>query len=200
MVSKIPVKKSSSLEAELKELFLESRKGNQESYQDFLGKISILLRAYFRKATTKSTADTIEDLLQETLISIHSKKHLYDDTQKISPWIYSIAKYRLIDAHRKKKVRQEVFGNEDEFENMFASEGDPESQLQLKESSSDGVEALLSELTDQQRLVLKLAKVEEKSIAEISKQTGLSSSAVKVTIHRALEALRKQFSGQKEKI
>lgn len=199
MVSKIPIKKSTSLETELKELFLKARTGDQSAYQLFLQKISILLRAYLRKSVKSSNTDTIEDLMQETLISIHSKKHLYDDNQKILPWIYSISKYRLIDAHRKKKVRPEVFGSEDDFENMFSTENDPESQLELKESASDGVDTLLSQLTEQQRLILKLAKVEEKSIAEISKETGLSTSAVKVTIHRALESLRKQFSAPKER-
>ncbi|HNF59716.1 MAG TPA: sigma factor-like helix-turn-helix DNA-binding protein, partial [Elusimicrobiota bacterium] len=54
------------------------------------------------------------------------------------------------------------------------------------------VEELLEGLTDNQRRAVVLAKMEGRPLAEVGARLGLSLSAVKVTIHRALGALRRK--------
>ncbi len=54
------------------------------------------------------------------------------------------------------------------------------------------VEELLEGLTDNQRRVVVLAKMEGRPLADVAAGLGLSLSAVKVTVHRALEALRRK--------
>ena len=42
-----------------------------------------------------------EDLVQETLIGIHSRRATYDPNQPFTAWVYGIARYKLIDEFRR---------------------------------------------------------------------------------------------------
>jgi RNA polymerase sigma-70 factor (ECF subfamily) len=182
------------LNTELREAFLKSRNGDQGAYHSFLLKISTPLRSYFRNACSPSDRENAEDLLQETLIAIHTKKHLYDETQPIMPWIYAIARYRLIDGFRRKKARPQTLSTPEDFEKLFATEITPETELATKQGHSIAAHELLSNLSEKQRAIVTLAKIDEVPLAEIAEKYGMTVSAVKVTIHRALKDLRAKLS------
>ena len=58
------------------------------------------LRAYFKGQLARvgrGPADA-EDLVQETLIAVHTKRHTYDRSQLLSSWVYAIARHR--QSHR----------------------------------------------------------------------------------------------------
>jgi RNA polymerase sigma-70 factor (ECF subfamily) len=56
------------------------------------------------------------------------------------------------------------------------------------------VERLLNTLPQNKRELVRLTKIEGLSTAETAAKLGLSESAVKVGVHRALKALAQQFS------
>src|SRR5258706_15126542 len=45
-----------------------------------------------------------EDLVQEALLAIHTRRHTYDPSQFFTPWVYAIARYKFIDYLRRTKV------------------------------------------------------------------------------------------------
>src|SRR3546814_13079632 len=49
-----------------------------------------------------------EDIVQETLLAIHMKRHTWRDDAPVTPWLYAIARYKLIDAFRRRGRRMEV--------------------------------------------------------------------------------------------
>jgi RNA polymerase sigma-70 factor (ECF subfamily) len=51
---------------------------------------------------------------------------------------------------------------------------------------------MLKTLPDKQRRVLRMVKLEGLSVEETSGRTGYSQTDVRVSVHRALKALRKQ--------
>jgi RNA polymerase sigma-70 factor (ECF subfamily) len=51
------------------------------------------------------------------------------------------------------------------------------------------VEKLLARLPEAKRRLVREVKLEGRAIADISAETGLSESAVKVTVHRALKSI-----------
>jgi len=63
--------------------------------------VSVLLRSYFKKKIFDT--NSVEDLLQETLLSIHKSRHTYFPDRPVGPWFYAIAQYRMIDFFRKQK-------------------------------------------------------------------------------------------------
>ena len=59
-----------------------------------LTQVSGRLRAYFmtRLAHAGLGAVESEDLVQEVLIAVHTRRHTYDPSQPFTPWLYGIAR------------------------------------------------------------------------------------------------------------
>jgi RNA polymerase sigma-70 factor (ECF subfamily) len=176
-------------EEKLKGMFLKAMSGDELSYAQFLSETSDLLKMFLSKMLSRSQSGIdVQDVVQEVLISIHNKRDLYDQEKDILPWLYAIARYRMIDFMRSLK-RQPNFSLIDEIlEDPFNLE--EELSLLLGESSG---EDLLKSLSPHQKKLVWLAKVDEKPLQEIADENDLSLSSVKVTIHRSLKALRKKI-------
>lgn len=95
-------------ETELKTLMLASRRGDAAAYRVLLAKLAPRLRAYYERRLTGvgHGAEKAEDLVRETLLAIHLKRHTYDSDSPFTPWLHAIARYRLIDHLRSNKMSQ----------------------------------------------------------------------------------------------
>jgi len=95
-----------SEEPELKALMLGGLDGDEAAHRALLVRLSIHLRAYFKGQLARigKTPTDAEDLLQETLIALHTRRHTYDRSQLLTPWVYAIARYRLVDYLRREKA------------------------------------------------------------------------------------------------
>ena len=49
-----------------------------------------------------------EDVVQETLLAIHLKRHTWRADGPVLPWVFAIARYKLIDHLRKNKIRASI--------------------------------------------------------------------------------------------
>ena len=76
------------------------------SHRALLEKLSRRLRAYYkgRLAGTGRGAAEAEDLVQETVLAIHLKRHTYDPAEPLTPWVHAIARYKLIDFLRRTRT------------------------------------------------------------------------------------------------
>lgn len=173
-------------EEKIKKLFLASLKGDEVSYQHFLMEVSILLGGYLKKSIGRRyLKEDTDDLVQEILISIHRKRDLFDTTKKILPWLYAVARYRLIDSIRSTIRGPALIELLDNFDSGLLVDEEV-SNLRGENNGSN----LLDGLSDIQKNILWLAKVEGMPLIEIAQETKLSHSLVKVSIHRALKSLR----------
>src|SRR5580765_5101097 len=73
--------------------------GEAEPYRRLLEELSRLLRAYYSRRCPPGL--DAEDLVQETLIAVHTRRATYDAGQPFTAWAYAIARYKLIDCLRK---------------------------------------------------------------------------------------------------
>src|SRR5712672_4337033 len=92
-------------EQELRSLMLAGLDGDATAHKALLTRLSANLRAYFKSHLArigKGPADA-EDLVQETLIALHTRRHTYDRSKLLTPWVYAIARYRLVDYLRRTK-------------------------------------------------------------------------------------------------
>ena len=93
-------------EPELRDLMLAGLDGNAAAHKALLTRLSANLRAYFKTHLArmgKGPADA-EDLVQETLIALHTRRHTYDRSKPLTPWVYAIARYRLVDFLRRTRT------------------------------------------------------------------------------------------------
>ena len=133
----------------------------------------------------------IEDLVQDSLIAVHNKRHTYLPDQPVTAWLHAIARYKLIDLLRARSVREALHDPIDD-ESAEALVAAPVEQA--GEARRD-LMALLADLPDKQRLPIQYMKIEGLSVRETVQRTGLSESAVKVGVHRGLKALATMIKG-----
>lgn len=176
----------------LSEAMAASLAGDELAYQNLLLVLAKRLRAYFRRRLPMRLSDH-EDLVQETLIAVHTKRHTYDPQQPLAPWVFAIASYKLIDWHRRHGRREALHEPVEDWQDVLADEhaaADPTAALDIR--------SLLAALPAKQREPIRLVKLEGLSVVEASAQTGLSVSAVKVGIHRGLKALAARIRSRGE--
>jgi len=157
--------------------------GDAGAYAEFLRDLAALLRGFFRRRLS-NLPNEIEDLVQETLLAVHNKRHTYQPEQPVTAWLHAIARYKMVDMLRARSGREALHDPIDEDFSALVSEAEPAAH----EARRD-LRVLLAQLPDKQRLPIEYVKIEGLSVAQAAQLTGLSESAVKVGVHRGLKLL-----------
>jgi RNA polymerase sigma factor (sigma-70 family) len=157
-------------------LMARSQQGDADAHAAVLRFCMQWLTRFF---SGKIHADQVQDLVQETLISIHTKRSSYDATRPFLPWLAAIARYRWIDRLRK-VYRTEMYGLELEPEAI-----DPEDGI----AASISIERTMQMLTGKQQTAITLVKLQGYSVAEAAEKTGMSESNIKMNIMRGIRKL-----------
>jgi RNA polymerase sigma-70 factor (ECF subfamily) len=171
-----------SAEQRLKTLFVKGLAGNASEYRSFLYELTRHLRGYLRKRIPQ-LHDDVEDLVQEILLAVHNARHTYRPDEPLTAWVHAIARYKLMDFFRTRTRRESLHDPLDEHDDIFT-----ESDDEAADARRD-IGKLLVHLPDKQRVSIMHVKLQGLSIAEAAQLTGLSESAVEVSIHRGLKAL-----------
>ena len=89
-----------------------SLNGEARAYRTLLQRVASHLRDYFcgRFAAVGQGATESEDLLQEVLIAIHTRRHTYDARQAFTPWLHAIARYKFLDYLRRRRSGERASG------------------------------------------------------------------------------------------
>ncbi|WP_343610973.1 sigma-70 family RNA polymerase sigma factor [Novosphingobium sp.] len=174
-------------EAQLKAWMIAGLGGDAVAHELLLRALVPLLTSFYRRRMRDADSD-VEDLVQETLISVHGKRATYDRDRPFTAWLYAIARYRLIDHVRRRKLSVPI----EDVETILMAEGFEEAL-----SARMDVEALLSTLSPKQARAIRETQVEGLSIAEAAEKAGLGESDVKVSVHRGLKTLAARLRGER---
>jgi RNA polymerase sigma-70 factor (ECF subfamily) len=170
------------VESRLKNLMLLSLGGDGAAYRVLLLELSERLRGYYRRRLGEGCSDA-EDLVQETLMAIHTRRASFDRKQLFTPWAYAVARYKLVDYLRRSQVRVSV--SVDDCEELFASDETEQA------AASRDVDRLLSRLPSGTSDAIRLTRIEGHAIEAAAERLGKSAAAIKVSIHRGLLRLSK---------
>ena len=185
---------ASSLEERLKSQFLAGGAGDAKAYASFLDLAAKIIRSNLRKTIPSSRShsrDLLEDLVQDVLLALHQKRHTFRPDYPILPWLFAIARHRWIDIARMISVRPQLLNWE---ESDFSAIADPNAEdlverAGLEFEAKEKVSEMLEILSPKQRELIRMAKLEELPLAEVAVRLGMSLSAVKVGVHRAMHKL-----------
>lgn len=150
--------------------------GDAVAYRHLLDEVGVWLRRYYVRRLPPSLVD---DVVQDTLLALHEKRHTYEPSRPFAPWLAAIARYKWID-----RLRTMKRARTDELTEDIAV-GDHGDAV----DSSMSLERLLGELKPAQAEVIRLVKLHGLSIEEAAARAGQSVSLVKVNIHRGLGRL-----------
>lgn len=168
--------------------------GDAAAYRSLLDRLSRHLRAYYkgRLARIGRSATEAEDLVQEALLAIHTQRHTYDPGEPLTPWVYAIARCKLIDHLRATKASVDDVPIEDAGEITARDD-------RIGAESAHDLHKLLSALPDQMRRAMQCVKLDGLSVAEAARRCSMSESAVKINVHRGLRALTAAIAREKRR-
>jgi RNA polymerase sigma-70 factor (ECF subfamily) len=169
-------------EHELHDLFLAGLDGDAGAYHRFLQRLGALLRGYFRRRL-QQLPDEVEDLVQETLMAVHTQRQTYRRGEPLTAWVHAVARYKLVDLWRRRERTEALNDPLDDDLAVFAT-----ADHEVGDTRRD-LSRLLDQLPTNQRLPILHTKLEGLSVQETAQLTGLSESAVKVGVHRGLKTL-----------
>ena len=175
-----------STEEELHAMMMAALDGGQVPQRRLLMAIALELRSYFERRLRGRETEA-EDLVQETLIAVHTRRATFDRTRLFTPWLFAIARYKLIDWVR----RQHAHVPLETLEHVLAGD-----DFELGLAAKIDVAELLATLPAKQSMAIRRTKIEGASIDDVARSDGLSVSDVKISVHRGLRALAARVRGQ----
>ena len=174
---------SASEETELAVLLRAAIDGDEKAYAAFLARVAARVRSIARSRITQGGVDP-EDVVQETLLAIHTKRHTWITDAPVLPWINAIARHKLVDAFRRRGRRMEI-----DLDDLAETLAQPEAEI----LSGREVGRALDSLAPGQRAVVSAISVEGHSIGETARKLGMNETAVRVALHRGLKAIARRF-------
>ncbi len=134
---------------------------------------------------------TAEDLFQETLIKVWKGFKSYNEQNKFSSWLFSIAHNVAVDSIRKESAKPPVRSFEDV--QTITSDSNPHNTFVEKETN-ELVMAAVSTLSEKQKQVFLLRQHSGMTFKEISKATNQPLNTVLGHMRYAVSGIRKKLS------
>ena len=168
-----------------KELYKKFLDGNNDAFGILMNKYkNNLIYFIFKYVKNK---DISEDIFQEVVLYILSKKEVYNFEFSFKTFIYTIAKSRALNYLKKEKKK---INYESNFENIAVEENLLEDIVFSKERQ-EKLKKVISKMSEDYQMVIYLAIIEDLSYKEVAKIMDKSESKIKNLLHRARIKLRK---------
>src|SRR3977135_881617 len=165
--------------------------GDSAAYNRLLTRLAPAVRAVARRGLGRAGLgpEEAEDVVQETLLAIHLKRHTWDPSLPLGPWVRAIAHNKLIDSMRRRGPRDHV-PTADGIRTRAGDRAEPTPiPVRLDEH--------LQSLPDRQQSVVRSISLDGASVRETAARLNMSEGAVRVALHRGLAALSAKFGTSK---
>ena len=166
----------------LDDLLRAANRGDQRAYGEFLREVTPLVRGIARARGGGLGADVIEDIVQETLLAIHQKRHTWREDMAVRPWLYAIVRYKVVDAFRARGRR--VAGADRGLRRGAAGA----SRSPTRPSAATPLR-VIGALDPRSARIVRAIGLDGASIAETSAALDMTETAVRVALHRGLKRL-----------
>lgn len=160
--------------------------GDQDAYRRLLESIAPYLRRLAARHGVHP--DAVEDVVQDTLTTVHQIRHTYAPERPFGPWLVAIASRRIVDALRRQgRAASREVPLDPDHETL------PGLGANLMEEAADArvLRDAIAQLPPGQRDAIQMLKLEEMSLKEAAVASGMTVGALKVAVHRGLKALRR---------
>lgn len=173
-------------------LMVAVQDGDKAAYATLLRDCEPVIRRAARRAGV--TDDRLEDVVQDTLLTLHNARQTYEPERSFIAWLSVIAQRRAVDVLRRsgRTGRREVHA--------------PVAYEMQPDDARDGAHALeiagevrslkeaIAGLSPVQREAVERLALREQTLAEAAADTGRTPGALKVNLHRAIKTLRERLA------
>ena len=159
------------------QLMVAAHRGDTRLYEQLLRELADVIERYIRSRF--GALSFTEDCVQECLLAIHTGRHTYDPRRPFRPWFFTIVRNKTVDLLRRSYA------------------GDSASTAALGQTHAETADApdeqifagdVLAQLQPNFRSALTLTKICGYTLAEAAERSGISESAMKSRVSRAVRA------------
>jgi RNA polymerase sigma factor (sigma-70 family) len=168
-------------------LALRCRRGDRAALEELIRTWEPRL-LYFIRRLVRDEADAW-DILQETWLKVVKGISSLSDPQRLTPWLYRIARNTTLSHARSRELPHEAL--EDHSETLA---DDPASGALLEFEDAEQVNRGLASLSLSHREALTLFFLEDMSVEEVATVMDIPPGTVKSRLHYAKRALRKAIT------
>jgi len=165
--------------------------GDEAAYRMLLADLSRALRGIVLRgfAGVGVPREDVEDLVQDALLAIHLKRHTWDKSMPLGPWVLAITRNKMIDDLRRRGRRPEIPVDLSEFE--------IEGEDQQASIDAHDVVRVLKGLPDKSREIVQAISIDGHSARDVAERLGMTEVAVRVALHRSLKTLAETYQEKK---
>jgi RNA polymerase sigma-70 factor (ECF subfamily) len=167
-----------------------AQSGDTEAYIELLTRVTPLIRRIVKRRRGFLRPDTLEDLVQDVLLSIHAVRAT-DPARPFFPWLLAIIRNRLADGARR---HLRVAAHEIVIDDLDVTFSAHEANLSETEYGDPAaLHRAIASLPAGQRQAIELLKLQGLSLKEAAATSGSTVGALKVASHRAVAALKRML-------
>ncbi|WP_080241662.1 RNA polymerase sigma factor [Spirosoma rigui] len=158
-----------------------------------LNRMGLLFERYHRELFgflyhMSGRPDASEDMVQTVFYRMLKYRHTFTGDGAFRTWMYHLARHVLIDTARQNNRTAHHYDVADLADRIGG--GLPADESLQKEQELALLRQALAKLSDDQREVLVLSRYQELKYDEIARILDTTEGAVKVRVHRAMNALK----------
>jgi RNA polymerase sigma-70 factor (ECF subfamily) len=162
-------------------LLARAKAAPSPSFARFLHAVTPTLRTVIRRRGDGLPPDQHEDILQEVLLAIHLKRQTWRRDAPVRPWLYALARYKVVDAFRRRGASVNL--PIEDFADVL-----PEEDGAAPLSGRDA-EVMLKLIDARSATLVRAVALDGKTAEEAGETVGLTAGAARVALHRAMRRL-----------
>ena len=183
------------------DLIERARKGDDAAFQQ-------VVTAYRKRilgtiARLIGRSEDVEDVGQEVFVRLYFSLDQLRSPDVFEPWLYRLTVNASYDYLRKQKRRPEARMADLSEQQVVLADAAASSKVRDTEVYKAGirefVQALLGEVSEDDRILLTLKEVEGLSLKELEKIYGTNENALKVRLFRARQRVLKAYNAMQER-
>lgn len=158
-----------------------ANQGDRQAYVRLLEDVTPVIRGIVRARGGWLGLEACEDVVQEVLLALHAKRHTWREAEPVQPWLYAIARHKVVDAVRARGGRVSL--PIEDFADVLPAPNALDPTLR-----SDALR-MISELDERSARIVRAIGLEGASVSETGAELGMKEGAVRVALHRSLKKL-----------
>ena len=162
-------------------LLARANDGDGAAFARFLHAVTPTLRVVIRRRGDGLPSDQHEDILQEVLLAIHLKRQTWRRDAPVRPWLYALARYKVVDAFRRRGASLTL--PIEDFAEVL-----PEENTVVPLSGRDA-EVMLGMIDARSARLVRAVALDGKTAEEAGETVGMTAGAARVALHRAMRRL-----------
>jgi RNA polymerase sigma-70 factor (ECF subfamily) len=189
-----PVKQPDTAEAELVRLL---QAGNEATFQEFIDRYGP--RIYRLAFGILRNRDDAEDVAQEVFAKVYFSINGFQARSSLYSWVSRIAINECYTYLRKKRPIYESDSPDGTLSTIMQSIADPQPRADLVAMQRDFINKLLTQVSEDERVLLVWKEVEGLSLEELCEMTGLNENIIKVRLFRARQRLARAAAKSRDR-